>query len=103
MLRLLGSHLLDKLLHKKQREKEMERSDLQTALDQVVITLALSVVGDVYSHPETATKHSSPNVNVTPTTTTLTTMGVICLLEAADSTYLGGDVSYTFTLSALIQ
>lgn len=80
----------------------MEGSHLYTLLDQLVIT-GMSAVGDVYSHPETVTKRSSPNINVTPTTTTLTTTGLIRLLEAADGTYLGGDVSYTFALSALVR
>lgn len=33
----------------------------------------VSAAGDVYSHLETTTKRSSPNVNSTPTTTTTTT------------------------------
>lgn len=38
----------------------------------------ISAAGDVHSHPNTMTKHNSPNVNVT-STTALTTAGPICM------------------------
>lgn len=53
--------------------------------------LLTPAVGDVYSRSETITKRSSPNANVTPTTTTtLTTRGGKRVAEAAGKIFLGG-------------
>lgn len=52
----------------------------------------LSAAEDVYSRPETIKKRSNHNNNASSTTTT--TMG---LTEAADKTFLGGDISTDWT------
>lgn len=72
--------------------KEMKWSD--ALLGQFIMTLV--AVGDFCCHPETTVKHSSPEINVSPATTTPARTGPLCMGEAVYKTFLGDK-------SALIQ
>lgn len=56
-------------------------------------------LGDVYSHPETTIKYTSPNVNMTPTTTTTL---ITYIWVRQQSRQQRSHVSYMFAMSAHI-
>lgn len=70
------------------------RAEIPRSSRPMSCSSGLSAAEDVYSRPETIKKHSNHHNNASSaastTTTTTTTMGPT---EAADKTFLGGDVS----------